>query len=152
VFAKQAARKGGVTIATVSAELTLAQAQLAAGRPADAGKTAQALLQHLDDAQAQTHRSYREALALGALAAAELKDATTAGTLLQRLERQPRPPFPSAVERADCDLLQARALWLLGRQPEAAQIAESVQRALAASGIQHAQSPRLMRARTLAGA
>jgi Protein kinase domain len=38
VFAKQAARKGGVTIATVSAELTLAQAQLAAGRPAASGR------------------------------------------------------------------------------------------------------------------
>lgn len=152
VFAKQAGRSGGVTLAKASAELTLAHAQLAAARPADALRTAQALLLHLDEAQGQSHRSYREALALGALAAAQLKDAATAGMLLQRLERQPRPPFPSAVERADCDLLQAQALLQLGRQPEAAQIAEGVQRALATSGLQHAQSPRLLQARTLAGA
>lgn len=150
VYAKSA-RRDGVTVASVRAELALASAQLSAARPGEALQTARALLQHLDGAQGQASRSYREALALAALAAARQGDTMAAQGLLQRLDQRARPPFPSAIEAADCDLLQAQALQALGRTREAATLAARVLAELTAMGIQHPQSPRLALARQLAG-
>jgi len=139
---------GGATVQRLRGELTLAEVQLAAHRPSEALQTATALLAQLDEAQGQRSRSYRQALALSAWAAALQGDARTATAQLLRLEQQPAPPFPSGVERADCDLLQAQALQALGRQREAAAIAKRV---LGELNAQHPQSPRLDLARALAG-
>lgn len=138
---------GGVTLASVRTALTLAEVQLAAHRPGDALQVTTALLAQLDQAQGQRSRSYRLALAMASLAAARQGDANAADALLKRLAQQPAPPFPSAVERADCDLVQAQSLQALGRRPEAAAIARRVLEALT---TQHAQSPRLASARALA--
>lgn len=140
---------GGVTVQSVRTDLSLAEVQLAVRQPADALRTATALLAQLDETQGQRSRSYRQALALGAWAAAQKGDASTANALLQRLDRQPAPPFPSIVERADCDLVQAHALRTLGRHGEAATLARRV---LVELKAQHAQSPRVALARTLAEA
>jgi hypothetical protein len=145
----RSAAHGGVTLASVRTELALAEVQLAVHRPAETLQTTTALLAQLDGVQGQRSRSYRQALAMGAQAAALQGDARAATALLQRLAQQPAPPFPSAVERADCDLLQALALQTLGRRPEAAAIARRVLGELKA---QHAQSPRLALARALADA
>ncbi len=144
-----AVERGGVTLQSVRTELVLAEMQLAAHRPADAAQTTTALLAQLDQVQAQRGRNYRYALALGAQAAALQGDTRTAQVRLQRLAQQAAPPFPSATERADCDLAQAQALQALGRPRDAAAIA---QRVLGDLKTQHAQSPRLALARTLAGA
>lgn len=136
-----------MTLASVRTELALAEVQLAVRRPAEALQTTTALLARLDEVQGQRSRSYRQAMALGAQAAALQGDARTANALLQRLTQQPAPPFPSAVERADCDLLQAQALQTLGRRSEAAALSRRV---LGELKTQHAQSPRLALARALA--
>jgi len=127
-------------------EQVMAETQLAAGMPAAALQTAQALASMIEAAQGTTSPSYRAALSVVALAAAQVGDPATAGRALARAAQLPTPPFPSAAERADTELRRAEALRLLGHAAEAAAIARNL---LPGLQTQHPLSPRLALARRL---
>jgi serine/threonine-protein kinase len=123
----------------------LAEAQLAAGQAEAAGKTADDLMQMLDQQRAAAGRAHRVAASLGALAAVRRGDRALAARLLDRMSAAD-PPFPSAVERADCELRRAETLVALGRLQEGATVARAVLGDLSA---QNPASPRLALARRL---
>jgi serine/threonine-protein kinase len=136
------------TLGWLRTSQALAEVQLATGQFAAAGQTAADLLLMLEQAHATQGSAYRAALTTAALAAARAGDRAAASALLARIEQQPMPPFPSAAERADCELRRAQALRESGRNDEAAGIARGL---LAGLATQHPQSPRLAQARQLAG-
>ena len=127
-------------------EEVLADAQLEAGRYPAAAETARGILRMLEHENATSGRSYRVAASLGALAAARTGDRSEATRLLYGMAKA-SPAFPSAAERADCELRRAEALTLLGRSDEAAAVARAT---LAMLGGQHSESPRTALARRLA--
>ncbi|HEV6967930.1 serine/threonine-protein kinase [Roseateles sp.] len=127
-------------------EQVMAEAQLAAGAPADAQRTAQVLATMIETAHGTASPSYRAALSVVALAAARAGDSKAASQALAVIAPLPRPPFPSAAERADTELRRAEALRLLGRAEEAAAITREVLPTLRA---QDPLSPRLALARRL---
>ena len=133
------------TLAWLGIQETLAAAQLAAGQEAAAGKTADDLMQMLEQQHASASRAYRVAASLGALAAVRGGDRALAARLLDRMTAA-SPPFPSPVERADCELRRAETLVALGRVQEGATVAQEALRDLSA---QHPTSPRLALAQRL---
>jgi serine/threonine protein kinase/uncharacterized coiled-coil protein SlyX len=139
------------TLVWLQIQELLAEAQLAAGQEAAAGRTAGDLLQVLEQQRAQAGRAYRVAASLGALAAARQQarqgDRELAARLLARMSIGD-PPFPSPVERADCELRRAETLVALGRLQEGAAVARDALRDLS---TQHPASPRLVLARRLLG-
>jgi len=124
----------------------LLEAQVAAGQPADAKRTADALLQFFEGEHAQGGHEYRTAAALGALATARAGDRDGAARLLARLAQAKPPPFPSAVERAQCELYRAQALAETGQGAAAAEVARAALPDLAG---QNPSSPRLALAKRL---
>ena len=135
----------GPTAPWLRIQETLAEAQIAAGQPEAAGKTADDLMQLLDQQHALAGRAYRVATSFGALAAVRRGDRDEATRLLDRLA-QASPPFPSPVERADCELRRAEALIGSGRVQEGAAVAREALRELEG---QHPASPRLALAQRL---
>ncbi|MEO6276957.1 serine/threonine-protein kinase [Roseateles sp.] len=133
----------------VRMEQVMAETQLAAGAPAAARATAQALATMIEGAHGSTSQSYRAALSVVALAAARAGDAQAARQALARLATLPVPPAPSAAEHADTELRRAETLALLGHTGDAAAIARSV---LPGLQTQHPRSPRLALARRLSAA
>lgn len=127
-------------------EEALADAQLSAGENAAAAATAGGMLRMLEQEGATAGRSYRAASALAALAAARSNNRSEATRLLAGLAKA-APVFPSAAERADCELRRAQALVALGRIEEAASIARVT---LATLEGQHPESPRTALAKRLA--
>ena len=124
----------------------LLEAQVAAGQPADAKRTADALLQFFEGEHAQGGHEYRTAAALGALATARAGDRDGAARLLARLAQAKPPPFPSAAERAQCELYRAQALAETGQRAAAAEVARAALPDLAG---QNPSSPRLALAKRL---
>lgn len=133
------------TISWLRIQQALAEAQIAAGQPAAAGKTADDLIQLLERQDASPSRAYREATSLAALAAVRRGDRSAAARLVERMP-QTSPPFPSLVERADCELRRAEVLIELGRREEGAAVAREALRDLAG---QHPESLRLALAQRL---
>lgn len=127
----------------------LAEAELAAGREADALHGADELTALIKQAGGETGQAQRMALSVAALAAARLGDREAARERLSRLARQTLPPFASAAERADCELRRAEAMASMGQSDEAAVIARDLLPALVTT--QQRDSPRLLLARRLAG-
>ena len=122
--------------------------ELAAGEPAGARQTADALLAMLTREKATTGRAYRVAAELAALAAARLGDPVDAARALARVDpSQASVSFPSGVERAESALRRAEVMAMLGRTHDAASLAST---ALVDLIGQHPQSPRLAQARRLA--
>lgn len=133
----------------VRIEQVTAEVQLAAGQTAAAARTAAALVSLIERAGGAPGAGYRSALSVAALAAARDADRASAEQALAKMADQTPPPFPSVVERADCELRRAEALEMLGRTDEARGIARA---ALSDLQMQHLQSPRLLLARRLASA
>ncbi len=129
-------------------EQVLAESQLALGQWQEALRTADGLATWIAQAGGAGGAAHRSAASLAALAAARGGDREIAQQRLAALGGQDAPPFPSAAERADCELRRAEALALLGRGDEARAIARGM---LPQLNAQHSQSPRLALARRLAG-
>ncbi len=127
----------------------LAAAQLAAGDAAAARATAQALLALFDGERSPVNNTARSASELVALASARLGDTQAAAKALAHADAMaPSLAYASRVERADSALRRAEILAALGRTADGVAAARA---ALADLAGQHADSPRLARARRLAG-
>lgn len=125
-----------------------AMLELAAGEPAAALDTARTLMKILSGNSAATGRAYRVAAEYAALAAARLANMAVAESALASAQAVELAPFPTPVERAESSLRRAEVLSALGRHAEAVSAARA---ALADLAGQHPASPRLARARQLAG-
>jgi len=136
-----------LTTSSLDIDLSLAGAQLAAGQVLPARRTADHLLAALRADTSTSGPTYRQALAISALASAMAGDGEAARAALAELARRPVPPFASAAELADCELLRSQALADMGQGAEARRIATSLLPGLAG---QAPSSPRLALARRLA--
>jgi serine/threonine protein kinase len=125
-----------------------AMLELASAEPAAALDTARALMKILSAERAATGRAYRVAAEYAALAAARLGNMAEAERALASAQNAKLALFPTSVERADSSLRRAEVLSALGRSAEAASAARAALTDLAG---QHPGSPRLARARQLAG-
>jgi tetratricopeptide (TPR) repeat protein/predicted Ser/Thr protein kinase len=134
-----------IWIRTLEAQATL---ELAAAEPERAFISAGALLKVLVNERATTGRSFRVATEISAVAAARLGNVAEAMRALADSQTASLAPFPSLVERAESGLRQSEVLNALGRHAEAASTARA---ALSDLAGQHPDSPRLVRARQLAG-
>lgn len=125
-----------------------AMLELAAGEPAAALDTARTLMKILSDGRAATGRAYRVTAEYAAQAAARLGNRDEAERALASAQTVKLAVFPTPVERADSGLRRADVLSALGRRAEAVSAARA---ALPDLSDQHPESPRLARARQLAG-
>jgi len=123
-------------------------ASLAAGENAAAGETARGLLGLLEQQQASSGWAYRSTAEMAALASARAGDLPGAMRALAQADAITTPPPPLPVARAESALRRAEVLAALGRPADALAAGRA---ALADLADQHPASPRLVRARQLAG-
>jgi len=141
----QPARATLIWIRTLETQATL---ELAVAEPSSALETARALLAVLGNVHATKGRAHRVAAELAAVAAARLGNIAEAARTLATAETASSAPFSTPLERAESGLRRAEVFNALGRSAQAVSAARA---ALVDLADQHADSPRLLRARQLAG-